>query len=342
MSFARGPRAGALPARARRQPPVPLARAPGAARVDARLRRHRPAPGARTTWAARRRSASSPARGSTCCWTSCPTTWPPTTRTRSGPTPPCASGSSTSTPRPGGTGASSPSTSWPACAWRTRRSSRPPTRSSCGWWPRAWWTGCASTTPTASPIPPGYLVRLAERGVERIWVEKIIEPGELLPDWPVEGTTGYEFMADATALFIDPAGEEPLTALYAELTGETRRDFEELAAEAKLDGGAHHLRARGRAPAVAARRARTWPRRSRPCRSTAPTWSPRRTQENDPHDVRGGGGGGPARARARGPRRSGGPRRGGVRGALPADHRGRHGQGRRGHRPLPLHPARRR
>jgi (1->4)-alpha-D-glucan 1-alpha-D-glucosylmutase len=82
--------------------------------------------------------------------------------------------------------------------------------------------------------PAGYLARLAERGVERIWVEKIIEPGELLRDWPVEGTTGYEFMADATALFIDPAGEEPLTALYAELTGETRR-FDELGAEAKLE-----------------------------------------------------------------------------------------------------------
>jgi (1->4)-alpha-D-glucan 1-alpha-D-glucosylmutase len=82
--------------------------------------------------------------------------------------------------------------------------------------------------------PSGYLTRLAERGVEHIWVEKIIEPGEELPDWPVEGTTGYEFMADATALFIDPAGEEPLTALYAELTGETR-PFAELGDEAKLE-----------------------------------------------------------------------------------------------------------
>jgi (1->4)-alpha-D-glucan 1-alpha-D-glucosylmutase len=81
--------------------------------------------------------------------------------------------------------------------------------------------------------PPGYLRRLAERGVERVWVEKILEPGEELPDWPVEGTTGYEFMADATGLFIDPAGEAPLTALYAELTGE-RRPFAEVAAEAKL------------------------------------------------------------------------------------------------------------
>jgi (1->4)-alpha-D-glucan 1-alpha-D-glucosylmutase len=80
--------------------------------------------------------------------------------------------------------------------------------------------------------PADYLRRLAQRGVERVWVEKILEPGEELPDWPVEGTTGYEFMADATGLFIDPAGEAPLTDLYAEIAGE-RRPFAEVAAEAK-------------------------------------------------------------------------------------------------------------
>jgi (1->4)-alpha-D-glucan 1-alpha-D-glucosylmutase len=82
--------------------------------------------------------------------------------------------------------------------------------------------------------PGGYLHRLADRGVRRIWVEKILEPGEELPDWPVEGTTGYEFMAEATGLFVDPGGEEPLTALYAELTGE-RRAFADLAEEAKRE-----------------------------------------------------------------------------------------------------------
>jgi (1->4)-alpha-D-glucan 1-alpha-D-glucosylmutase len=81
--------------------------------------------------------------------------------------------------------------------------------------------------------PAGYLAKLRERGVAHVWVEKILEPGEHLPDWPVEGTVGSEFMGDATGLFIDPAGEGPLTALYAELTGE-RRDFEELAQEAKV------------------------------------------------------------------------------------------------------------
>jgi (1->4)-alpha-D-glucan 1-alpha-D-glucosylmutase len=79
--------------------------------------------------------------------------------------------------------------------------------------------------------PRGYLERLPRVPV---WVEKILEPGEQLRDWPVEGTTGYEFANDVTALFVDPAGEEPLTALYGELTGDTR-SFAEVAGEAKLE-----------------------------------------------------------------------------------------------------------
>jgi (1->4)-alpha-D-glucan 1-alpha-D-glucosylmutase len=82
--------------------------------------------------------------------------------------------------------------------------------------------------------PRGYLERLRERGVSHVWVEKILEPGERLRDWPTDGTTGYEFANDVTALFVDPAGEEPLTELYAELTSE-RRPFAEIAHEAKLE-----------------------------------------------------------------------------------------------------------
>ena len=83
--------------------------------------------------------------------------------------------------------------------------------------------------------PRAYLERLSRAGVERVWVEKILEPGEhLRAGWPVQGTTGYEFANDVTALFVDPRGEEPLTRLYAELTGETR-SFEEVAFEAKLE-----------------------------------------------------------------------------------------------------------
>jgi (1->4)-alpha-D-glucan 1-alpha-D-glucosylmutase len=83
--------------------------------------------------------------------------------------------------------------------------------------------------------PRRYLERLREAGLERIWVEKILEPGERLrADWPVEGTTGYEFLNDVTALHVDPAGEEPLTRLYTEVCGEPR-PFAEVAAEAKLE-----------------------------------------------------------------------------------------------------------
>jgi (1->4)-alpha-D-glucan 1-alpha-D-glucosylmutase len=70
--------------------------------------------------------------------------------------------------------------------------------------------------------PAAYLHRLrsARPGVWVV-VEKILEPGESLPEsWPVEGTTGYDFMWRATALFVDPEAETVLTELYAELTGE--------------------------------------------------------------------------------------------------------------------------
>jgi (1->4)-alpha-D-glucan 1-alpha-D-glucosylmutase len=62
--------------------------------------------------------------------------------------------------------------------------------------------------------PAGYLERLRDGGAEHVWVEKILDPGEPLRDWPVEGTVGYEFACDACALFVDPAGEAPLTALW--------------------------------------------------------------------------------------------------------------------------------
>ncbi|MGH3104576.1 MAG: malto-oligosyltrehalose synthase, partial [Gaiellaceae bacterium] len=85
--------------------------------------------------------------------------------------------------------------------------------------------------------PAGYLHRLHRAGAEHVWVEKILEPGEELREWPVEGTTGYEFLNDVAALFVDPAGEAVLTELYAELTGE-ERPFLEIAFEAKLEQAA--------------------------------------------------------------------------------------------------------
>src|SRR5215211_852646 len=82
--------------------------------------------------------------------------------------------------------------------------------------------------------PAGYLERLREAGVEHVWVEKILDPGEHLRPWPVEGTVGYEFLNDAAALFVDPDGEAPLTALWNEVSGDPR-PFGEVAAAAKLE-----------------------------------------------------------------------------------------------------------
>jgi len=49
-------------------------------------------------------------------------------------------------------------------------------------------------------------------------VEKILEHGEELPAWwPVDGTTGYDALAEIDRVLVDPAGEAALTALDAEL-----------------------------------------------------------------------------------------------------------------------------
>jgi (1->4)-alpha-D-glucan 1-alpha-D-glucosylmutase len=64
-------------------------------------------------------------------------------------------------------------------------------------------------------------------------VEKILEPGEELPDsWPVDGTTGYDFLNRVGGLFVDPAGEGPLTEAYGAFTGEPT-DYGEVVDEAK-------------------------------------------------------------------------------------------------------------
>ncbi|WP_425428131.1 malto-oligosyltrehalose synthase [Allonocardiopsis opalescens] len=63
--------------------------------------------------------------------------------------------------------------------------------------------------------PGGYtrMLRAAAPG-QWIVVEKILGPGEELPaTWPVHGTTGYDALRDIGAVFVDPAGRDPLTAL---------------------------------------------------------------------------------------------------------------------------------
>jgi (1->4)-alpha-D-glucan 1-alpha-D-glucosylmutase len=54
-----------------------------------------------------------------------------------------------------------------------------------------------------------------------IVVEKILAHGETLrEDWPVQGTTGYDFMNDVGALLHDPAGAAPLAETWAAIAGD--------------------------------------------------------------------------------------------------------------------------
>ncbi|HEX7874593.1 MAG TPA: malto-oligosyltrehalose synthase [Sphingobium sp.] len=68
-----------------------------------------------------------------------------------------------------------------------------------------------------------------------IVVEKILAAGERLPvDWGTDGTSGYDFMREVSELLHDPAGQEPLGALWEEISGRPA-DFEAEALVARRD-----------------------------------------------------------------------------------------------------------
>ncbi len=79
--------------------------------------------------------------------------------------------------------------------------------------------------------PRAYCERLRDAVGPGCWivVEKILAPDERLrPEWPVSGTTGYDFLAQITALLVDPAAEAALTRTYREVAGDAL-PFDEVA-----------------------------------------------------------------------------------------------------------------
>ena len=73
-------------------------------------------------------------------------------------------------------------------------------------------------------FPDGYMV-----------VEKVLGYGEHLPStFPVEGTTGYDFITHVDGLFVDSQNEDAMTALYVEFTGEPQ-PFSEVARSSKQE-----------------------------------------------------------------------------------------------------------
>ncbi|HUQ16740.1 MAG TPA: malto-oligosyltrehalose synthase, partial [Candidatus Saccharimonadales bacterium] len=92
--------------------------------------------------------------------------------------------------------------------------------------------------------PAGYFARLRAAAPDT-WIvaEKILGPQERLrDDWPVDGTTGYDFAAQVGGLFIDPAAEPVLDAAYRTFTGDVS-SFTETAYVAKHEVLRRSLRA---------------------------------------------------------------------------------------------------
>lgn len=102
-------------------------------------------------------------------------------------------------------------------------------------------TGLRIDHPDGLRDPKKYLAAL-RRKAPTAWivVEKILEPGEQLPDgWPVAGTTGYEYLRLVGGLFLDPPGLDRLLDIYREAAGRMP-EWETMVRESKgrvLDDG---------------------------------------------------------------------------------------------------------
>jgi (1->4)-alpha-D-glucan 1-alpha-D-glucosylmutase len=83
--------------------------------------------------------------------------------------------------------------------------------------------------------PLQYFQRLRERA-PGAWIvgEKILEPGEFLPEnWPIQGTSGYDFLNAALAVLVRPEGLAELSTVYSDFIGGTP-SFEDIAHEKKI------------------------------------------------------------------------------------------------------------
>lgn len=83
--------------------------------------------------------------------------------------------------------------------------------------------------------PKQYFERLRTNASEAwILAEKILQPNEKLrTDWPIAGTTGYDFLNMCNGLLINADGLNEITEVYSSFTGESW-DFDSMAHEKKL------------------------------------------------------------------------------------------------------------
>src|SRR5690606_3107 len=93
--------------------------------------------------------------------------------------------------------------------------------------------------------PAGYFQRLQDAIAARrpagappfyLAAEKILAPGESLPaEWPIAGTTGYEFANQVAGLMVDGDQVPALDLAWREFTGETVATFAEVAGLARRE-----------------------------------------------------------------------------------------------------------
>jgi (1->4)-alpha-D-glucan 1-alpha-D-glucosylmutase len=84
--------------------------------------------------------------------------------------------------------------------------------------------------------PKAYLLRLRNNAPRPFYlvVEKILARHEAVrEDWPVQGTTGYEFANLVLGLLVDPSGEDGLAQTYTAFVGR-HHSFDEIVRECKI------------------------------------------------------------------------------------------------------------
>jgi (1->4)-alpha-D-glucan 1-alpha-D-glucosylmutase len=103
---------------------------------------------------------------------------------------------------------------------------------------------CAGETPVEPSAPNGIEIEIRDglrsydwvrsRGPLYVVVEKILEPHEYMPpEWPVSGTSGYDFIFLVNELFIQSKSEGAFNKIYTQATGE-RRHPDEIIYHSKL------------------------------------------------------------------------------------------------------------
>lgn len=115
-------------------------------------------------------------------------------------------------------------------------------------------TGLRIDHPDGLWDPKQYFERVQKHGPVYVVAEKILTDEEPLPeDWPVDGTTGYDFLNRLNGIFVDRRNEATMTKIYEEFTGCTepfdaigyanKRKVLEASFQSEINSLAHGLKA---------------------------------------------------------------------------------------------------